>query len=51
MVIPSQFSNARDFCGGLAPFEANKKWGYVDKTGKIIIEHQFNDAYSFTYVE
>jgi len=35
------------FSEGLLPIEVKDKWGYVDKTGKIVIEPKFEDGESF----
>jgi len=32
----------------LFPIVVNDKWGYIDKTGKIVIEPQFDYAYKFS---
>ena len=38
------------FSDGLAPVKSNDLWGYVDKTGKIVIEPQFKpDPQSFDH--
>jgi hypothetical protein len=29
--------------------EINGKWGFIDKTGKMVIEPQFDEAYAFDY--
>jgi len=31
----------------MAPVKIDKKWGYINKNGKIIIEPQFDNAYRF----
>jgi len=31
----------------LAPVEIDGKWGFIDKTGKIAINPQFEDAWEF----
>jgi hypothetical protein len=36
------------FEGGLAPVESRGEWGYVDKTGEIVIEPRFDQAGSFS---
>jgi hypothetical protein len=43
-------SNARRFSEGLAAFKDNKTslWGFVDKTGKVVIEPQFEDVGDFS---
>jgi hypothetical protein len=40
--IPPIFENATYFSEGLAAVKINHKWGFIDKTGKIVIEPQFN---------
>jgi hypothetical protein len=35
-------------CGDLWPVEQNKKWGYIDKTGRLIIPFKFDDADDFS---
>jgi len=37
-----------EFSEGLAPVRLNLKWGYIDKTGKIVIQPQFVDAEDFS---
>ena len=40
-VINSRFDGADPFSEGMAAVLVGKKWGYIDKTGKIVIEPQF----------
>jgi hypothetical protein len=35
-------------CGGLWPVEQVKKWGYIDKTGQLIIPFKFDGAADFS---
>lgn len=35
------------FAEGLASVELNRKWGFIDKTGAIVIPALFDDAYRF----
>jgi hypothetical protein len=36
------------FCDGLATVkDTNGKWGYIDKTGKLVIPCQWNDSGNF----
>ncbi len=37
MTITPQFDLAHEFHEGLAAVEINDKWGFIDKTGKIVI--------------
>ncbi len=39
---------AMPFSEGLAAFEKDKKWGYIDKTGKVIIEAQYDRVKPFS---
>jgi predicted DNA-binding WGR domain protein len=43
-----QFEKAGSFNGGLAPVQIAGKWGFINKTGKIIIETSFEDAGDFS---
>lgn len=36
-----------DFQDGLAAVFKNKKWGYIDTTGKLVIDYQFEQALGF----
>jgi hypothetical protein len=47
IVIPVQFHNARSFSDGLAAVEVDGKWGYIDRTGKMVILPQFLGARDF----
>lgn len=33
---------------GLAKVEQNDKWGFVDKTGKVVVPLQYDDVYHFS---
>lgn len=43
-VINTQFQDARPFLDGLAAVKINNKYGFIDKTGKLIIPHQFDNV-------
>ena len=47
MVIPPQFDSAENFHEGLAIVKINNKYGYIDKTGKMIILPQFDKLMTF----
>ncbi|WP_082226703.1 WG repeat-containing protein [Microscilla marina] len=40
--------NVREFSGGLAAVKYSNKWGFIDKTGKLVIAHEFDSAKSFS---
>lgn len=37
----------RGFEGGLAPVEVDKKWGYIDKSGKLVIPAKYDEVTEF----
>lgn len=41
-IAAPQFDNAGDFSEGLAAVKVKNNWGFIDKTGKLVIEPQFN---------
>ncbi len=41
-VVAPRFDNAGSFSEGLAAVEVAGKWGFIDKSGKLVIEAQFN---------
>jgi hypothetical protein len=43
----AKFMIAKSFSNGLAAVFENAKWGYIDTTGKLVIQPQFEWAYSF----
>lgn len=47
MVIPT-YDDVSDFSEGLAAVEIDKKWGYIDKSGKIVISATYKDAMKFS---
>ena len=46
-VIIPQFDDAGPFSEGLAKVKINDKWGFINKSGKIVIDNVFDDAFSF----
>ena len=46
-LITPRFENARAFHGGLAAVQINKKWGFVDPSGRLAIPAQFDDVGEF----
>jgi hypothetical protein len=47
-VIPVQFEEAEDFSEGVAAVKVNGKWGYSDKSGKMVIAPTFETASTFS---
>jgi hypothetical protein len=47
-VISPQFDQADSFSQGLASVQKDRKWGYIDKTGKFVIPPQFEEANAFS---
>ncbi len=47
-VIEPIFEKARPFRQGLAPVYKNRRWGYIDPEGNIIIDFKFKDAETFS---
>lgn len=45
----SDFDNVYGFSESLVLVEKDGNYGFIDKTGKIAIELQYNDAYAFDY--
>src|SRR5215208_3759344 len=46
MGLGSQLTEAKAFGQGLAPVKVGERWGYVNRTGQMIIPPQFADAES-----
>src|SRR5262249_43667638 len=46
--IPLCFDAVGDFSEGLARFERDQKWGYLDKNGTVIVEPKFPWAQEFS---
>jgi hypothetical protein len=49
VAIPASFQDASTlgFTGGPAPVQNDGKWGYIDKSGKWVINAQFDNAWNF----
>lgn len=45
--IECGFYDAQDFSEGYAAVRKNGKWGYIDSTGKVVVDYQFVDAKPF----
>lgn len=48
VAIPPQYEEADSFSEGLARVKINSKWGYIDKTGKLIVQSELDEAESFS---
>ena len=46
--IASKYEDAKNFQEGLAAVAINKKWGFIDKTGKIVVPLEYERVSSFT---
>ncbi|MEO0968917.1 MAG: WG repeat-containing protein [Cyanobacteria bacterium J06639_18] len=47
--LPSDVDKYNDsFKEGLLPVRINNRWGYIDKTGKMVIEPKYDEAWSFS---
>jgi hypothetical protein len=47
MVIKPQFDSGSIFVNGVAPVQVGKKCGYIDKSGKMVVQPIFDwDQYS-----
>ena len=55
MVINPQFDEVSHFSEGVAAVrigdEESGKWGFIDKTGKMVMKPQFDEAECFKKVE
>ena len=47
-VIPAGFENIQSFSEGLAAVLVDGHYGFIDKTGQMVIEPQFIDVHDFT---
>lgn len=47
-VIEPTYDKARAFNAGLAPVAQDKEWGYIDESGKIVINFKYRDAEIFS---
>jgi hypothetical protein len=48
MVTPLCFDLARDFSEGRAAVMVGKKWGFIGRDGVVVIEPQYDSAWSFS---
>lgn len=38
--VPLEYDEKHDFSDGLAKVKKNGKWGFIDKTGNVVIPHE-----------
>ena len=48
VVLKERFEMAKDFSEGLAPVMQGRKWGFIDKSGRVVIAPRFDDAWPFS---
>lgn len=47
VVIERRFDEAKRFSHGMAAVRVKDKWGFIDKTGRIVIRPQFDEVEDF----
>jgi hypothetical protein len=47
MVISPQFEETHSYLEGLASVRLGKKWGFIDKSGKMVIPAQYDETWGF----
>lgn len=47
-VLKARFDDAKNFSEGMAPVRLGEKWGYIDKSGRVRITPQFDEAWPFS---
>lgn len=47
-IITPTYEDARTFSEGLAAVKRGSKWGYINKSGEVVIDFQYDCAYSFS---
>jgi hypothetical protein len=46
--VTAKYEYAGPFCQGVARVKLNKKWGYIDTTGNVIIPPKYNEVENFS---
>jgi hypothetical protein len=46
--VTAKYDYAGPFCQGVARVKLNKKWGYIDTTGNVIIPPKYNEVENFS---
>ena len=44
---PCRWDDAGNFCSGLAKVKLDNKWGFIDKTGSIVIRCGWDQVHDF----
>ena len=47
-IIDPQYEDAQNFSGDYAAVKKNGKWGYIDETGKVVIDFKYDWAGLFS---
>lgn len=45
---PSKYEFQGPFCDGLAKVRLNKKWGFIDSTGGVVVSPKYNEVENFS---
>ena len=46
-ILAQRYDSVRDFSEGFAPVRVGKTWGFIDKSGTLVIAPKFDDAEGF----
>lgn len=46
-IVPFTYTDANDFCDGMAAVKVHHKWGFINKEGKVVIEMAYDTVYDF----
>ena len=46
--VTAKYDAAGPFCNGLARVKLNKKWGYIDTTGNVVVAPKYNEVENFS---
>ncbi len=49
LAVKLQYQDAKNFSEGLAAVKKDGKWGFIDKTGKVVIGFQYEDVDTFGF--